>query len=107
MKIILHVIGILLATGITYFMWTTAKNNQETLETIYYKTDTLFVIQYDTIHIENIDSVLVLNNKIDSLKSENFILKYKLNRIKEYNRIAANGNNIKYLRGWINRVLSE
>lgn len=32
---------------------------------------------------------------------------YKLNRIKRYNSIAAKGNNIKYLRGWINRVLNE
>lgn len=59
----------------------------------------------------NIDS---LNYKIDSLiakqdslNSEIFILKYKLSRIKEYNRIAGNGNNIKFLRGWINRVLNE
>lgn len=59
----------------------------------------------------NIDS---LNYKIDSLiakqdslNSEIFILKYKLSRIKEYNRIAENGNNIKFLRGWINRVLNE
>lgn len=33
--------------------------------------------------------------------------KYKLNRIKRYNSIAAKGNNIKYLRGWINRVLND
>ena len=30
-----------------------------------------------------------------------------LEKIKEYNKIAAKGNNIKYLRGWINRVLKE
>lgn len=55
-----------------------------------------YIIKYDS--IENIN---------DSLNSELFILKYKLGRIKEYNEIAAKGNNIKYLRGWINRVLNE
>ena len=57
---------------------------------------------------------LILYNKIDSL--ENIINVYdeeltiafvKLERIKDYNAIAAKGNNIKYLRGWINRVLNE
>lgn len=36
-----------------------------------------------------------------------FICKYKLARIAYYNDIAAKNNNIKYLRGWINRVLNE
>lgn len=51
-----------------------------------------------------------LNNKnyiIDSLQDELFVAEFKLERIKEYNNIAAKGNNIKFLRGWINRVLSE
>lgn len=47
------------------------------------------------------------NYMIDSLQEELIVAQYKLERIKEYNKIAANGNNIKYLRGWINRVLSE
>lgn len=51
-----------------------------------------------------IDSLTTIQ---DSLNSEIFILKYKLDRIKEYNRIAESGNNIKFLRGWINRVLNE
>ena len=44
---------------------------------------------------------------IDSLQEQLFIANYKLERIKYYNNIAKNGNNIKYLRGWINRVLNE
>ena len=32
---------------------------------------------------------------------------FKLERIRDYNEIAKKGNNIKYLRGWINRVLNE
>ena len=53
---------------------------------------------------KKIDSLTIIQ---DSLNSEIFILKYKLSRIKEYNRIAESGNNIKFLRGWINRVLNE
>ena len=44
---------------------------------------------------------------IDSLQEQLFITKYKLERIKYYNDVAKKGNNIKYLRGWINRVLNE
>jgi len=77
------------------------------------------VIQYDTITEYVIDSSLVevndslcividsLNNEIETVSEELQIATFKLERVKEYNRIAGNGNNIKYLRGWINRVLNE
>ena len=42
-----------------------------------------------------------------TISAELFVAKYKLERIKYYNNIAAKGNNIKYLRGWINRVLNQ
>lgn len=46
--------------------------------------------------------------KIDTtISAELFIAKYKLERIRYYNEIAAKGNNIKFLRSWINRVLNE
>lgn len=48
-----------------------------------------------------------LNLVKDSLGKDLFIAKYKLGRIKYYNDIAAKGNNIRFLRGWINRVLNE
>lgn len=48
-----------------------------------------------------------LNYIRDSVGEDLFVARYKLARIKEYNRIAAKGNNIKYLRGWLNRVLEE
>jgi hypothetical protein len=48
-----------------------------------------------------------LNIIKDSLNEDLFVANYKLARIKRYNEIAAKGNNIKYLRGWINRVLKN
>lgn len=48
-----------------------------------------------------------LNTIRDSIGEDLFIAKYKLGRIKYYNDIAAKGNNIRFLRGWINRVLNE
>ena len=48
-----------------------------------------------------------LNYIRDSLGQDLFIANYKLAKIKVYNRLAGNGNNIKFLRGWINRTLNE
>ena len=76
-------------------------------------------IQRDTIMITVPDYSLIKQNDslcyvIDSLTNLNAkyeeelnIALFKIDRIKEYNRIAGNGNNIKYLRGWINRTLNE
>lgn len=67
----------------------------------------------DTI-VKVIDRYVVDNTKvdslelvIDSLQERLFIVNYKIERIRYYNNVAKNGNNIKYLRGWINRVLNE
>lgn len=67
------------------------------------------VLKYDISLIKDSSNIIIdsLNNVINELNSDNFVLNYKLLRIKEYNRIAAQGNNIKFLRGWINRVLNE
>lgn len=44
----------------------------------------------------------------DSLKVENFILKYKINRIKQYDSIIIrNSSQSKYFRGWVRRVIYE
>jgi len=76
------------------------------------KYDTIQIT--DTIYIENLNEINNLNDTIDSLKhytnsinSELFVAKYKLQRISYYNKIAANKNNRKYLRGWINRVIND
>lgn len=52
------------------------------------------------------DSINSLINKLDSVNEELQINKIKIERIREYNRIAAQGNNVKFLRGWINRVIN-
>lgn len=70
---------------------------------VYEYNDSINFIVKDSIEYEN----CVLNYRIDSLFEEYYLDEYKLERIKEYNKIAANGNNIKYLRGWLNRVLNE
>ena len=58
-------------------------------------------IQY---YKNQVDSYEIL---VDSLYEDIDIYKIKLDRIKEYNRIAGQGNNIVFLRGWINRVLNQ
>lgn len=65
-----------------------------------------FVI--DSLKLENNNLKTVIReaaNETDSLNEELIVANYKLERIKYYNDIAKNGNNLKYLRGWINRVL--
>lgn len=52
------------------------------------------------------DSLRIIRTD-STMSSELFVAKYKLERIRYYNEIAGKGNNIKYIRGWINRVLNE
>lgn len=59
----------------------------------------------DSIILYN-DSINSLINELDSVNEELQTNKIKIERIREYNRIAAQGNNIKFLRGWINRVIN-
>ena len=46
-----------------------------------------------------------LSTRCDSLTGKLQVANYKLERIRYYNDVAKRGNNIKFLRGWINRVL--
>lgn len=50
---------------------------------------------------------LALFKSDTTMAAELFVAKYKLERIRYYNDIAKKGNNIKFLRGWINRTLEE
>lgn len=80
------------------------------------------IIKYIPLRGSSTDSITIVNlteqlrrtqdslnaYKADTaISAELFVVKYKLERIRHYNEIAAKGNNIKYLRGWINRVLNE
>jgi hypothetical protein len=75
-------------------------------------------IQYveviDSAKIIELENVLQLTRdslnvyKHDTIMSEDeFILRFKLERIRYYNECAGKGNNIKFLRGWLYRVLNE
>lgn len=73
--------------------------------------DTITINHYKN-HIVELEKELKqtrdsLHNVRDSFSTELFVANYKLGRIEYYNKIAAKGNNIKYLRGWINRVLQK
>lgn len=80
------------------------------------------IIKYIPLQGSSTDSITIVNlteqlrrtqdslnaYKADTtISAELFVAKYKLERIRHYNEIAAKGNNIKYLRGWLNRVLNE
>ena len=61
----------------------------------------------NTVPIEKIVYVPVKDTINEQENIAKIIANYKLAKIKEYNRLAGNGNNIKFLRGWINRTLNE
>lgn len=102
--IIIGICVIVLCTVCTNF-----KNNTIPVEKIIYVpiTDSTYVdslIYYKEQLRRTKDSLAYVK---DSLGEDLFIARYKLGRIKYYNDVAAKGNNIKYLRGWINRVLND
>lgn len=73
-----------------------------------------YITVVDSTKIIELDSLLQLTRdslnvyKHDTIMSEDeFILRFKLERIRYYNECAGKGNNAKFLRGWINRVLNE
>ena len=90
-------------------------NNEKTkIEEVVSKIDISTTIEHHEqmrLELENIlqltrDSLNAYKN--DTIMSEDeFILRYKLERIRYYNELAGKGNNIKFIRGWINRVINE
>lgn len=79
---------------------------KEKCDSLQLQCDTLEAINSDLVYdIQN--ARIIYMNETDSLQDEIDVLKVKLDRIKEYNRIAGQGNNITFLRGWINRVLNQ
>lgn len=105
--IILLIVGLVIyIAGILSFI-----NITDSQQTIITKTDTIYVNVYDSSLVNQIDSLCYKIDSLEQINSEYFteltIATIKLERIRDYNRIAANGNNIKYLRGWINRTLED
>ena len=71
-----------------------------------YEYDSIYDL-YKTYNYLYDKELLESEELVDSLNTEITILNIKLERIREYNRIAGQGNNITFLRGWINRVLND
>lgn len=102
----------ILAIGISMIVAFTAYDYLSTqYDRIEIQKDTVIITAPDYSLIKQNDSLCYI---VDSLQNLNLKLEeelnialFKIDRIKEYNRIAGNGNNIKYLRGWINRTLNE
>lgn len=75
-----------------------------------------YITVIDTTKVTELENVLQLTRdslnayKADSItrmSEDEFILRYKLERIRYYNECAGKGNNLKFLRGWLYRVLNE
>lgn len=85
--------------------------NTDNVDTVYVDlgiSGDIYIYTIDSLYSIN-DSLIQENKKLvyinDSINEQLFVALYKLDRVEYYNKIAANGNNIKFLRGWINRVL--
>lgn len=106
-------IVVIMALGLIFDNKNRKINNDTRVSEVTYKNDSLQqvcdsleIVIYGMLEdISNANSEYVYT--VDSLTEEIDIMKIKLDRIKEYNRIAGQGNNIVFLRGWINRVLNE
>lgn len=116
--VLLCVSLVLIMTGICITV--NYENNIITLkDTIENKNDYIYKLNEDiiiyNIEVENYKDTVSnlrcqidnINVELDSINEELILAKIKLERIREYNRIAAQDNNIKYLRGWINRVFND
>lgn len=106
-------IVVIMALGLIFDTKNREINNDTRVSEVTYKSDSLqqvcdsleIIIDGMVEDISNAHSEYVYT--VDSLTEEIDIMKIKLDRIKEYNRIAGQGNNIVFLRGWINRVLND
>lgn len=118
---------ILLLISLAFIISCKPKISNETI-----KPDAILRYRFDSVNVElntAKDSIIYLNNLIKiknesyenyfeslrqcdsfntNLRAELFIANYKLGRIKEYCELVRKDNTqIKFLRGWINRVLED
>lgn len=114
-NIIIYVLIALISFTVTSMIilgYNTKKEKERNQDIILYYED---LLQNVNIENENLkDSINYYKGMYDecvllcdSLCEEIAVRDIKLARIAEYNRIAGQNNNIKYLRGWINRVLNN
>lgn len=76
-------------------------------EVIIYKNYLLSMQDSINLYKDRLSVVQQYKDSIVSLNEELFVAKYKLERIREYNRIAADKTQLQFLRGWINRTLNN
>ena len=113
--IIIYVLIALISFSVTSMIilgYYTKKEKEYNQDIILYYED---LLQNVNIENENLKDSVIYDKSMynecvllcDSLCEEIAVRDIKLARIAEYNRIAGQNNNIKYLRGWINRVLNN
>lgn len=76
-------------------------------EVVVYKNYILLLQDSISYYKTQLNTIQQYKDSIVNLKEELFVAKYKLERIKEYNKIAADKTQLQFLRGWINRVLNN
>lgn len=82
-----------------------ARNYNLTLEAIDILKDSVTDVNVELVKVKKTRDSLVTVNRAN--KEKLGVAEYKLLRIREYNRIAAKGNNVKFLRSWINRTINK
>ena len=113
--IIIYVLITLISFSITSMIilgYYTKKEKEHNQDIIFYYEDLLQNVNIENENLkDSINYYKGMYNECvilcDSLCEEIAVRDIKLARIAEYNRIAGQNNNIKYLRGWINRVLNN
>lgn len=110
-KTVLRLIGILLLLLCSILAMTQCHYKSNPAKQIIYvptpDTMTIQEVVYLKEELRRCQDSLRIIRTDSTMSRELFIAKYKLERIRYYNDIAGKGNNIKYIRGWINRVLNE
>lgn len=114
-NIIIYVLIALISFTITSMIilgYNTKKEKERNQDIILYYEDLLQNVNIENENLkDSINYYKGMYNECvllcDSLCEEIAVRDIKLARIAEYNRIAGQNNNIKYLRGWINRVLNN
>lgn len=106
--------NLIILTSLSLCFWS-CTNDQTTIKTtepVYSDTIPAAVILTDAIVNEPIQSIpcdtIGLRRRFDSLRTVNFVLSYKLERVKYYLAIVdRKPSQLKFLRSWIRRAVQE